>query len=598
MPSLESGLLEDVETAISAHLSATSVLEHLPVGAYVCAPDGRIIRYNMAAADLWGRTPIPGADERFCGSHRLFDLSDRHIPHADCPMAVALATGRDFRDQPIKIERPDGTRITALVDIQPLRDDSGAVAGAVNIFRQSEPPAQVPEPELPGNVSLVQTLQALPAAIYFTDADGKITFYNQAAAEMWGARPEIGGSEFCGSWKLFRPDGTPLPHDQCPMAVALREQRAISGEEAEAERPDGTRIPFLAYPTPLFDEAGTLVGAVNMLVDISGRKTAEVASQRLAAIVESSHDAILSKDVNGIITSWNRGAERLYGYREDEVLGRSVTLLIPLDRQDEEPRILARIRSGERIEHYETVRQKKDGSLVDVSLSVSPIFDGAGKVIGASKIARDISERRRAEEQKDLLLREMDHRVKNLFALASGLVNVSAGGAASVGDLVSDLQSKFRALARAHALTLSTTGNDSDRTATLHNLIAEITEPYRGEDGVSRVRVYGEDFPLGRTAVTSIALLLHEFATNAIKYGALGNPDGEVLVEISSVGNDVRIIWREAGVSQQREGSSGDGFGSRLARATVAALDSRFERNFSDLGLEIVLTIPRAKTQL
>ncbi|WP_244464858.1 sensor histidine kinase [Martelella endophytica] len=189
----------------------------------------------------------------------------------------------------------------------------------------------------------------------------------------------------------------------------------------------------------------------------------------------------------------------------------------------------------------------------------------------------------------------MDHRVKNLFALASGLVKVSAGGGASVGDLVSDLQSKFRALARTHALTLSRTGNDSDRTATLHKLIDDVTEPYRGEDCVSRVRVEGEDFPLGRTAVTSVALLFHEFATNALKYGALGDPDGEVLVDESSVGNDVHVIWRKAGVSQQREGSSGDGFGSRLARATVAALDSRFERNLSDLGLEIVLTIPRAK---
>ncbi|AQZ54513.1 PAS fold protein (plasmid) [Martelella mediterranea DSM 17316] len=149
MQSLENGLLEGVETAISAHLSATSVLERLPVGAYVCASDGRIIRYNAAAADLWGRTPIPDAEERFCGSHRLFDLNDRHVPHAACPMAVALATGRDFRDQPIKIERPDGSRITALVDIQPFRDDSGAVAGAVNIFRQSEPPAQVPSRNFP-----------------------------------------------------------------------------------------------------------------------------------------------------------------------------------------------------------------------------------------------------------------------------------------------------------------------------------------------------------------------------------------------------------------------------------------------------------------
>ncbi|WP_309605298.1 PAS domain S-box protein, partial [Phenylobacterium sp.] len=111
--------------------------------------------------------------------------------------------------------------------------------------------------------------------------------------------------------------------------------------------------------------------------------------QVLAAIIESSEDAILSKNLDGIITSWNRGAEHLFGYTADEVVGKSVTVLIPDDRQDEEPSILARLRRGERIEHYETVRRRKDGSLVDISLSVSPIRDASGRVVGASKIARD-----------------------------------------------------------------------------------------------------------------------------------------------------------------------------------------------------------------
>jgi len=598
MPSTENGSFEGVEPVLSAQLSAASVFENLPVGTYVCAADGRIVRYNAAAAELWGRTPNPDADERFCGSHRLLSLDDRHIPHAECPMAVALATGCAYRDQRIKIERPDGTRITALVNIEPLRDDRGVVAGAVNIFRKTEPPALTNAPAIPDEISFAQTLQALPAAIYITDAEGKILFFNEAAVGMWGVRPEIGHSKFCGSWKLYRPDGTPLPHDECPMAIALKEQRAISGEEAAAERPDGVRIPFLAYPTPLFDAAGALVGAVNMLVDISARKSAELASQRLAAIVESSDDAILSKDVNGIITSWNRGAERVYGYREEEVIGQPVTLLIPDDRQDEEPHILARIRSGERIEHYETVRQKKDGSLIDVSLSVSPVFDASGQVIGASKIARDISERRRAEEQKDLMFREMDHRVKNLFALASGLVNLSAGGAASIHELVSDLQGKFRALARVHTLTLSSPESDATQhTATLHKLITEVTQPYRREDGTPRVVVDGVDLPLGRNTVTNVALLLHEFATNALKYGALAAPKGEVTVDISSVGDDVRIVWFEPGVHPAQDGPSADGFGSRLARATVAALNGHFTRVFTDSGLEIVLTLPKVKAQ-
>src|SRR5581483_8671077 len=128
-----------------------------------------------------------------------------------------------------------------------------------------------------------EVLDALPAAIYTTDAAGAIVYYNEAAAELWGHRPPLGTSQWCGSWKLFWPDGTPLPHDQSPMAIALKEKRAVRGMEAIAERPDGARVPFVPYPTPLFDESGALVGAINMLVDVTERRQAELAAERLAA---------------------------------------------------------------------------------------------------------------------------------------------------------------------------------------------------------------------------------------------------------------------------------------------------------------------------
>ena len=134
-------------------------------------------------------------------------------------------------------------------------------------------------------------IEALPAAVYMTDAEGYITFYNEAAVTLWGCRPELGDSKFCGFWKLYWPDGTPLSHDECPMAMALRQKRPIHGKEAVAERPDGTRIHFIPYPTPLFDPTGRLTGAVNMLVDISERRRAEQDNQRLTAIVDASKDA-------------------------------------------------------------------------------------------------------------------------------------------------------------------------------------------------------------------------------------------------------------------------------------------------------------------
>jgi PAS domain S-box-containing protein len=363
-------------------------------------------------------------------------------------------------------------------------------------------------------------LQALPAAVYTTDAVGRITFYNEAAAALWGCRPELGKSEWCGSWRLYWPDGRPMPHGECPMAIALKEKRGIRGAEAVAERPDGTRIPFLAYPTPLWDETGALAGAVNTLVDITERKKAEEAAQRLAAIVETSDDAIVSKDLKGIIKTWNAGAQRLFGYSAAEVIGKPITILIPPDNIDEEPAILERIHRGERIDHYETVRQRKDGSLVDISLSVSPVKNGWGRVIGAAKIARDITERKRAEEQQRLLIREMNHRIGNLFALASAVTTLSTRFASTPRDLADAVQGRLTALARAHSLTLAHSNGDEkrDQPANLQNLIETITAPYFEQDRAA-VTINGPDVPVRGKPAMSMALLLHEIATNAAKYG-------------------------------------------------------------------------------
>jgi PAS domain S-box-containing protein len=134
-----------------------------------------------------------------------------------------------------------------------------------------------------------------------------------------------------------------------------------------------------------------------MLVEIDFRREAQIALGQLASVAETSEDAIITKDLDGIITSWNKGAERIFGYEADEMIGKPINLLIPPDRPDEEPSILARLRKGQRIEHYETVRRRKDGELIDISLSISPFVDQTGKIVGASKIARDITVRRQAQ---------------------------------------------------------------------------------------------------------------------------------------------------------------------------------------------------------
>jgi PAS domain S-box-containing protein len=369
------------------------------------------------------------------------------------------------------------------------------------------------------NVLFRQMLEALPAAIYTTDPQGRLTYFNAAAVKLSGRTPQLGTDQWCVTWKIFLADGTPLPHDQCPMAVALRGRTVANGIEYIAERPDGTRFWFTPYPAVVRDSEGQIAGGINLLIDITDRKNAEIeanehfraivettpecvkivapdgtllfmnspglamigassageitgksvyelvapedrnrfrqfnervcggqkgaidfdiiglqgarchmethasplrqadgsvvhlaitrditerekterAALLLSAIVDSSDDAIVSKNLDGIITSWNHGAERLFGYTAAEAVGNPVTILIPPDRQQEEPGILARLRRGERVDHFETIRRRKDGTQLDISLTISPVRDRTGKIVGASKIARDITERKKAE---------------------------------------------------------------------------------------------------------------------------------------------------------------------------------------------------------
>jgi PAS domain S-box-containing protein len=439
-------------------------------------------------------------------------------------------------------------------------------------------------------------LNALPAPIYISDAAGLILYYNEAAAALWGHRPELGQAQWCGSWKLYWPDGRQLPHDQCAMAIALKENRPILGMEAVAERPDGKRVPFISYPTPLYDPFGALVGAVNMLVDITDRKRAEEHAQHLAAVVEFSDDAIVTKDLNGIITSWNKGAERLFGYPADEVIGKPIALLIPLDRQDEEPAILQRIRRGEPIDHYETVRQRKDGTLVEISLTTSPMKNADGRIFGASKIARDITERRRAEEQQRLALREMNHRIRNLFALASGVVALSVRSAKTVKDLAAIVRERLGALARAHALTLPRACEDTDRPTTLHALIRTILLPYDSRLDTQRARVVvsGPDIPIAGSCVTSLALLVHELATNAAKYGALSADEGCVHIECSEDRDRFLLTWAEHGGPPVVHRDNSEGFGSLLARTTIRGqFGGEISYDWQPKGLTIRLSMAR-----
>jgi PAS domain S-box-containing protein len=369
------------------------------------------------------------------------------------------------------------------------------------------------------------------------------------------------------------------------MALALREQRVVRGIEAIAERPDGTLVHFVPYPTPLYDASGALVGAVNMLIDISDRKRADANAQRLASIVESSDDAIVSKDLGGIITTWNRGAELLFGYTAEEVIGKSVRLLIPPDRMHEELEILARIRRGERVDPYDTVRRRKDGSQIDISLTVSPLKDADGRIIGASKIARDITDRKRAQEQQKLLVNEMKHRIKNSLATIQAIATQTLNQHAKERDA---LVARLHALDSAHDLLTS----EIWEKAPLRAIVTRALEPFQ-EHLNERITINGPaDLWLDSTKSVVVAMALHELATNAVKYGALSNGGGRVSIawERQFQANRVKLVWQESGgpeVSPPKQ----KGFGSHLIERAFGGQLGGSELVFSPEGLSCTLEV-------
>jgi PAS domain S-box-containing protein len=321
-----------------------------------------------------------------------------------------------------------------------------------------------------------------------------------------------------------------------------------------------------------------------LLTEIAQRRDKEIAAAHRAAIVESSADAIVTKDLEGTITSWNPGAERLFGYSAEEVIGKSVTILIPPDRFDEEPGILRRVRRGESIDHYDTVRRRKDGTLIDISLTVSPLRDANGRVVGASKIARDVTERKRLHEHQKLVVSEMRHRVKNSLATIQAVANQTVKNAKERDAFIA----RLHALDRAYDVMTTETWEKAPLSAAVNKAL----EPFQEKLG-TRIMVDGPPhLSLEAAKTVMVSMMMHELATNAIKYGALSNGTGRVDVTWERHSNPglVKLVWQESGgppvVAPKRKG-----FGSHLIERAFGGQLGRAELVFSPTGLSCTLAI-------
>ena len=304
------------------------------------------------------------------------------------------------------------------------------------------------------------------------------------------------------------------------------------------------------------------------------------ADTRLAAIVDSSFDAIVGKDLNSIIHSWNAAAERLFGYTAEEIIGKSVLTLIPENRHIEEVDIIERIRSGQRVETFETVRLRKDGTLVPVSLTISPIKNARGEIVGASKIARDISKAKENERRIRLLLREVNHRVKNQFSVIISIIKETSKRTTSPAEFEALIRQRIMALSSSHDLLV----NSDWSGASLFDLVEEHLRPFGHEE---QIKLSGPLLTVLPNAVQYFGIAFHELATNSSKYGALSGNAGrvevtwQVITDVSG-SRELELVWDETFPPAAKLVEERRGFGTVvLQRATPASVSGSalLERN-------------------
>ena len=322
-----------------------------------------------------------------------------HLYHEEESILGRLRNGERIDHFETVRRRKDGALVNISLTVSPVRDATGRIIGASKVARDITERKHAEQAIADTQARLAVTLQSIGDAVLATDLQARVTYVNAVAEKLLGYTAQQAIGRPLG--ELFRivNQGTRRVVDN-PVDRVIREGIVMGlANHTVLLRPDGTELPIDDSAAPIKALDGTIHGVVLVFRDVTERYKSAGQAAILAAIVSSSDDAILSKDLSGTITSWNQGAEKIFGYTAQEMVGRSILTIIPPERHEEEAQILARLRAGERLDHFETVRCKKNGERCDISLTVSPLFDDDGRVVGASKISRDITEQKRARQQ-------------------------------------------------------------------------------------------------------------------------------------------------------------------------------------------------------
>ena len=589
--------------------------ENGAVGCHWAGPDGTILRVNETELRMLGY-----AREEFVGRN----IAEFHVdrPIID-DILRRLANNETLHEVQARMRTKSGQILDVLVDVSGLWREGKFIhtrcfTRDVTELRKA----------MAARTLLASVVESSDDAIVTKNLNSVITSWNRGAERIFGYRAdEVIGKPIT----ILIP--AELRSEEDTIIAKLRRGERVDHFETRRQKKDGTILDVSLTISPLRDEQGQVVGASKVARDVSALRRATRAQALLASVVESTDDAIVTKTLDSVITTWNRGAERLFGYREDEVVGKPITILIPEELRSEEDTIISKLKRGERVEHFETRRRAKDGTILDVSLTISPIKDEHGKIVGAAKTARDITERKRSEEKIRQLNAELEHRVRERTAsLEEALTELEAFSYTVAHDLRAPLRSihtfgqmlqedhsaqldengrKYLAQmveggARMDALTsdLLTYSRVSRQDVTLVSLDLEVVaasalEELKGELDSRKAkveiehplgRVFGNEL-LARQAISNLIANAAKFVAPGVEprirvrseKRAAGSPSGEpwirLWIEDNGIGIDPEFhpkLFKVFERLQSREVYPGTGIGLAIVRRSLERMGGRW----------------------
>lgn len=427
--------------------------------------------------------------------------------------------------------------------------------------------------------------------IITTDVRGNIILFNQSVLDIFGySSEELNGKQVT----MLLPDRYQENLTHILERVGFTGSHSLMGQIVEfvGRRKDGSEFPLEASLSSW--KSGGESFFTGIIRDVTERKTAEERKNQLAAIVESSDDAIISKNLNGIIKSWNHGAEKIYGYSEDEVLGKSISILIPSNYPDELPKILEKISRGEHVRHYETKRLRKDGDAIDISLTISPTLNANGEVIGASTIARNITQKKLTEKalkkslkDKEMLIKEIHHRVKNNLMIITSLLSLQSQYIQDKESrtIFQESENRARSMAMIHEkLYQSGEGKTINFTEYIRSLGMELYRTYALNPSLIKLKMELDNAWLDVDTAIPMGLIFNELITNCLKHAFPDEKNGEIRINFRKTDEGYVLIVVDDGVGlpEDFDLESSDSFGLKLVNILTRQVEGHLQLETSN----------------